>query len=69
MFLTNFDFDQFEFVNQLSNDSGNTVFTLVRSKLTADKLVELARSNVHIIEADITSTKDLKVGAVLESFG
>lgn len=69
MFLTNFDFDQFEFVNQLSNDSGNTVFALVRSKLTADKLVELARSNVHIIEADITSTKDLKVGAVLESFG
>jgi saccharopine dehydrogenase-like NADP-dependent oxidoreductase len=59
--MVTFDFDQFEFVNQLSADSGNTVFALVRSKATADKLAELGRPNVHIIEADITDNKALKV--------
>jgi hypothetical protein len=60
--LTTFEFDQFEFVNQLSADSGNTVFALVRSKNNANKLTELRRHNVHIIEADITDNKALKVG-------
>lgn len=53
----------FGFVNQLSADSGNTVFALVRSKATANKLAELGRHNVHIIEADITDNKALKNAA------
>ncbi|KAG2155705.1 hypothetical protein DEU56DRAFT_724660 [Suillus clintonianus] len=53
----------FEYVNQLSADSGNTVFALVRNKATATKLEELGRHNVHIIEADITDTKALKDAA------
>ncbi|KAG1757029.1 hypothetical protein EDB19DRAFT_1900586 [Suillus lakei] len=53
----------FEFVNQLSADSGNTVFAIVRSKTTATKLVELGRPNIHIIEADITDNKALKYAA------
>ncbi|KAG2365533.1 hypothetical protein BDR07DRAFT_1449804 [Suillus spraguei] len=53
----------FEFVNQLSADSGNTVFALVRSEATANRLVELGRRNVHIIEADITDNKALKYAA------
>jgi len=53
----------FEFVNQLSTDSGNTIFALVRSRATADRLVELGRPNVRILEADITNTKDLKYAA------
>lgn len=61
--MVTFDFDQFEFVNQLSADSENTVFALVRSKATANKLTELGKRNVHIIEADITDNKALKVGA------
>ncbi|KAG0707613.1 hypothetical protein DFH29DRAFT_1055838 [Suillus ampliporus] len=53
----------FEFVNQLSADSGNTVFALVRSKATATKLAGLGRPNVHVIEADITNTDALKYAA------
>ncbi|KAJ8587792.1 NAD(P)-binding protein [Rhizopogon salebrosus TDB-379] len=53
----------FEFVNQLSTDSGNAIFALVRSKSTANRLVGLGRPNVHILEADITNTKDLKLAA------
>ncbi|KAG1813166.1 uncharacterized protein BJ212DRAFT_1447878 [Suillus subaureus] len=53
----------FEFVNQLSTDSGNTVFALVRNEATANKLKELGRHNVHIIEADITDNKALKYAA------
>ncbi|KAI5120303.1 hypothetical protein M0805_005807 [Coniferiporia weirii] len=52
-----------EFVRQLSSASDNLVFALVRSKKTADKLVKLARPNIHIVEADITDLKALKVGA------
>ncbi|KAJ8581230.1 NAD(P)-binding protein, partial [Rhizopogon salebrosus TDB-379] len=40
-----------------------TIFALVRSKSTANRLVELGRPNVHILEADITNTKDLKLAA------
>ncbi|KAG2138714.1 uncharacterized protein EDB93DRAFT_714406 [Suillus bovinus] len=53
----------FEFVNQLSADSGNTIFALVRSGATANKLAELGRHNIHIIEADITDNKALKNAA------
>lgn len=53
----------FEFVNQLSADSENTIFALVRNEATANKLVELGRRNVHIIEADITDNKALKYAA------
>ncbi|KAG1886050.1 hypothetical protein F4604DRAFT_1877991 [Suillus subluteus] len=53
----------FEFVNQLSADSGNIVFALVRNEATANKLKELGRHNVHIIEADITNDKALKYAA------
>ncbi|OAX42087.1 NAD(P)-binding protein [Rhizopogon vinicolor AM-OR11-026] len=53
----------FEFVNQLSTDPENTVFALVRSKTTADRLVALGRPNVHILEADITNTNGLKYAA------
>ncbi|KAG1754729.1 uncharacterized protein EDB91DRAFT_1095248 [Suillus paluster] len=53
----------FEFVNQLSADSGNTVFAIVRSKATATKLAGLGRPNVYIIEADITNTNALHLAA------
>ncbi|KAG2350947.1 NAD(P)-binding protein [Suillus weaverae] len=53
----------FEFVNQLSADPRNTVFALVRSKATANRLTELKRRNVHIIEADITDNKALESAA------
>ncbi|KAG1771261.1 hypothetical protein EDD22DRAFT_1030092 [Suillus occidentalis] len=53
----------FEFVNQLSADSKNTVFALVRSKATANKLAALGRRNVRIIEADITDNEALKNAA------
>ncbi|KAH7930465.1 NAD(P)-binding protein [Leucogyrophana mollusca] len=53
----------FEFVNQLSAESANTVFALVRNKPTAHKLAALGRPNVHIIQADITDNEALKVAA------
>ncbi|KAH8119550.1 hypothetical protein DFH11DRAFT_1565648 [Phellopilus nigrolimitatus] len=53
----------FEFVNQLSGSPHNTVFALVRNKNTVQKLEALARSNIHILEADITDLKALKVAA------
>jgi len=48
-----------EFVNQLSSNSANTVFALVRSKKTAHRVIELNRSNVHILQADITNYQEL----------
>jgi hypothetical protein len=55
---------QFEFVRQLSSDSNNTVIGLVRDKSTTEKAVaeELAgRSNIHILQADITDYEAIKV--------
>lgn len=52
---------KFELVKQLSTPSDNVVFALVRSAKTAGKLETLTRPNVHIIEADITDVKALKV--------
>ncbi|KAF7335601.1 NAD(P)-binding protein [Mycena venus] len=53
----------FEFVNQLSADSGNTVFAIVRRKATATQLSNLLRKNVTILEADVTDAKALKLAA------
>ncbi|KAJ6461999.1 hypothetical protein C8R47DRAFT_1058235 [Mycena vitilis] len=53
----------FEFVNQLSSDSANTVFAIVRKKATASELVKLSRRNVTVLEADITNPKALKLAA------
>ncbi|KAJ7615026.1 hypothetical protein DFH06DRAFT_1367745 [Mycena polygramma] len=47
----------FEFVNQLSADSSNTVFAVVRNKTTATQLATLARKNIMVLDADITDPK------------
>ncbi|KAJ7859350.1 hypothetical protein B0H14DRAFT_2747049 [Mycena olivaceomarginata] len=48
----------FEFVNQLSSKSDNTVFALIRHKTTASTLYEIqeSRKNAVILEADITDS-------------
>ncbi|KAF1816828.1 NAD(P)-binding protein [Eremomyces bilateralis CBS 781.70] len=56
----------FEFLKQLSNNSDNTVFGLVRDKAATDKKVksELGeRANVHILAADITNYDAVKKSA------
>ncbi|KAH6603853.1 hypothetical protein Trco_007299 [Trichoderma cornu-damae] len=53
----------FEFVHQLSSDPSNVVVGLVRDKAAAEKAVaeELGgRSNIHIVQADITDYEALK---------
>ncbi|EON98502.1 putative short chain dehydrogenase protein [Phaeoacremonium minimum UCRPA7] len=53
----------FEFLNQISADSANTIIGLVRDKAATEKKIneELgSRSNVHIIQADITDYDALK---------
>jgi hypothetical protein len=52
---------QFEFVRRFALKSENTVFALVRSRKNDQKLVEMGAKNVHILEADITDVKALKV--------
>ncbi|KAJ7837386.1 hypothetical protein B0H14DRAFT_3141452 [Mycena olivaceomarginata] len=52
-----------EFVRQLSTNSENKVFALVRNKATATKLKNLARNNVTILEADVTDGKALQLAA------
>lgn len=57
-------YEQFEFVRQLSSDSNNIIIGLVRDKPTTEKAVaeELAgRSNIHILQADITDYEAVKV--------
>ncbi|KAJ7312259.1 hypothetical protein DFH08DRAFT_973633 [Mycena albidolilacea] len=48
----------FEFVNQLSSKSDNTVFALIRNKATASTLYEIqeSRKNAVILEADTTDS-------------
>lgn len=58
---------QYEFVVQLSEDSLNTVFALVRNKSTATKLSALARPNVVVLQANITDSKALKVDLIVGS--
>ncbi|KAL7785942.1 hypothetical protein V8C37DRAFT_393250 [Trichoderma ceciliae] len=52
----------FEYVNQLSSNSQNTVFALIRSQNTAGPLNELAasRKNIHVLETDISNPAKLK---------
>ncbi|RYP78227.1 hypothetical protein DL771_000704 [Monosporascus sp. 5C6A] len=53
----------FEFLRQISADSNNTVIGIVRDKPTTDKKVseELSgRSNIHILQADVTDYNALK---------
>ena len=49
------------FVQILSNDPENKVFALVRSKKTIREADKLDKPNVHILEADVTDWKALKV--------
>ncbi|KAJ7189151.1 hypothetical protein C8R46DRAFT_1244701 [Mycena filopes] len=51
------------FVKHLSADSANTVFAIVRNKGTATHLTELSRSNVVVIEADVTDADALITAA------
>ncbi|KAI3329191.1 NAD(P)-binding protein [Xylariaceae sp. AK1471] len=56
----------FEFLRQFSHNSSNTVIGLVRDKSATDKKVseELqGRSNIHILEADMTNYDALKRAA------
>lgn len=48
-------------MNQLSMSPTNTVFALVRKLSSASKLEQLNRSNIRILEADITDVQALKV--------
>ncbi|UKZ57262.1 hypothetical protein TrVGV298_011115 [Trichoderma virens] len=52
----------FEYVNQLSSDSQNEVFALIRSQKTAGPLNELAvsRKNIRVIETNIANPAKLK---------
>jgi len=52
-----------EFVKQLSDDSSNIVLAIVRNKATATRVTELGRSNVHLLQADITDYEALKAAA------
>ncbi|KAJ7242547.1 hypothetical protein B0H12DRAFT_1132116 [Mycena haematopus] len=53
-----------EFVRQLSANSQNKVFAIVRNKATATNLHALSRDNVTILEADVTDAKALNLAAV-----
>ncbi|KAF7335745.1 NAD(P)-binding protein [Mycena venus] len=52
-----------EFVTQLSANSANTVFAIVRNKSTATQLSALSRTNIIVLEADVTDAKTLKRAA------
>ncbi|KAF8176434.1 hypothetical protein K438DRAFT_1770627 [Mycena galopus ATCC 62051] len=52
-----------EYVTQLSADSKNTVFAIVRNKATATELTALSRKNVEVLEADVTDAQTLKLAA------
>ncbi|KAK7046567.1 NAD(P)-binding protein [Favolaschia claudopus] len=52
-----------QFVKHFSADSANQVFAIVRNKSTATFLQELGKSNVTIIEADVTDPKALSAAA------
>lgn len=57
---------QWEFLNQISSNPDNTVVGIVRNKPSTDKRVaeELSgRSNITILEADLTSYDAVKVQA------
>ncbi|KAJ7146321.1 hypothetical protein C8R44DRAFT_757155 [Mycena epipterygia] len=52
-----------EFITQLSANSENTVFAIVRNKATATKLAALPGKNITVLEADITDAKALQLAA------
>lgn len=54
-----------EFVNQLSQDSENVVFAVVRNKNKIEYLKPIAdeRPNIHVIEADVTSPQAIEQAA------
>lgn len=57
---------QWEFLNQISSNPDNTVVGIVRNKPGTDKRItqELSgRSNIAILEADLTSYDAVKVRA------
>ncbi|KAH8904638.1 NAD(P)-binding protein [Coniochaeta sp. PMI_546] len=58
----------YEFLRQYSSDPNNTVIGLVRDKTATDKKVSndsdlKGRSNIHILQADITKYNDLQHAA------
>lgn len=56
---------QWELLRQLSSDSSNTIIGIVRNKpATQEKAKEELpeRTNIHIVQADITDYTALKVG-------
>lgn len=55
---------QWEFLNQISSDSNNTVVGIVRNKQQTNKRIEeelSGRSNITILEADLTNPDSIKV--------
>ena len=54
-----------EFVRQLSKDTRNTVFALVRNPDDATDLRDLVNAstnkNIHVVKADLDSLKSLEV--------
>ncbi|KAJ6541775.1 hypothetical protein B0H19DRAFT_958600 [Mycena capillaripes] len=61
----------FEFVRQLSAESKNNVFAIVRNKRgkVTTKLNALSRCNITILSADITDSKSLEISAAKVSTG
>ncbi len=55
----------YEFTQQISRDSSNTVFALVRNVETATSLNELSssRKNIHVIKCDVTNPSDIEAAA------
>jgi hypothetical protein len=55
---------QLEFVSQLSANSSNTIFALVRNKSTAAALSSLSGNNITILETELTDVESVLVTAV-----
>ncbi|TCD63794.1 hypothetical protein EIP91_004945 [Steccherinum ochraceum] len=55
----------FEFVRQLSSQSENTVFAVVRNPSASKDLYDLqkSRENIHVVEADLTNPTSWKTAA------
>lgn len=69
--LTRLCLRQYEFLRQYSSEPDNVVIGVVRDKKTTDAKIaedaELAkRSNVHILEADLTDYKAMQVSSLLK---
>lgn len=60
--------EQWEFLNQISSNPDNTVVGIVRNKPPTDKRVKeelKGRSNITILEADLTNYDAVKVPKML----